>query len=318
MTRKLVRINAVRTQSKRSARNPLATLIRSARIPFLVLTPICVGLGWAAAVYTHNASQLDSLNLMLALLGVIAAHASVNWRNEYIDFNSGLDQQTYRTPFSGGSGALIIAPKDLAIVHRASFVALGVTIIVGLCLIVRAGIAVLPFGIAGIALVSAYSTWINRHPLICLLAPGIGLGPITVVGTYRVLTGEFSYVALIVSLVAFFLTSNLLLLNQFPDREADARCGRRHIPIVYGTGVSIVIYRLFAVAAGIVISLGVALRYLPPSCLTALASLSVAFIAASGAQRHADRAAYLVPYLALNAIAAIITPLCLLIALGAT
>jgi len=43
---------------------------------------------------------------MLALLGAFLAHVSVNTLNEYYDFKSGLDLETIRTPFSGGSGAL--------------------------------------------------------------------------------------------------------------------------------------------------------------------------------------------------------------------
>jgi len=40
------------------------------------------------------------------------------------------------------------------------------------------------------------------------------------------------------SLVPFFLVSDLLLLNQFPDAAADERVGRKHIPILIGRRAS--------------------------------------------------------------------------------
>ena len=46
------------------------------------------------------------LPLILALAGGLLAHISVNALNEYLDFTSGLDLTTLRTPFSGGSGTL--------------------------------------------------------------------------------------------------------------------------------------------------------------------------------------------------------------------
>jgi 1,4-dihydroxy-2-naphthoate polyprenyltransferase len=50
-----------------------------------------------------------------------------------------------------------------------------------------------------------------------------------VMGTDFVLTGEYSWTAFIASLVPFFLVSDLLLLNQFPDALPDQRIGRKNI-----------------------------------------------------------------------------------------
>ncbi len=43
----------------------------------------------------------------------------------------------------------------------------------------------------------------------------------------------------------FFLVSNLLLLNQFPDLEADRSAGRRHLPIVLGRPSSSQVFGYF-------------------------------------------------------------------------
>ena len=55
-----------------------------------------------------------------------------------------------------------------------------------------------------------------------------------VVGTHIAVAGRYDTAAGIAALVPFFLVSALLLLNQFPDVEADREAGRRHLPIVWG------------------------------------------------------------------------------------
>ena len=72
-------------------------------------------------------------------------------------------------------------------------------------------------GLAGLLLVFGYTIWFTRDPYLCLIAPGLGFGPFMVMGTHFVLTGNYAWTAFIASLIPFFLVSNLLLLNQFPD-----------------------------------------------------------------------------------------------------
>jgi len=77
------------------------TIVQSMRVPFLVLTPVCVFLG--ASTVVANQAEVSLFVLLLALLGAFLAHISVNTLNEYLDFKSGLDLETIKTPFSGGS-----------------------------------------------------------------------------------------------------------------------------------------------------------------------------------------------------------------------
>ena len=39
---------------------------------------------------------------VLAFIGLLLAHISVNTLNDYFDYRSGIDLETRRTPFSGG------------------------------------------------------------------------------------------------------------------------------------------------------------------------------------------------------------------------
>jgi len=83
-------------------------LLGPMRLPFLILTPACVLLGIGAAFY--QSGRVDLLQVVIVLIGALAAHISVNALNEYFDFRSGLDLRTQRTPFSGGSGTLAAQP----------------------------------------------------------------------------------------------------------------------------------------------------------------------------------------------------------------
>ena len=97
-------------------------VFQSMRVPFLVLTVACVFLGASVAVFNQTTISLPIL--MLALFGALLAHISVNTLNEYFDFKSGLDFETEKTQFSGGSGALPRNPEMLSAVFATSTTAL--------------------------------------------------------------------------------------------------------------------------------------------------------------------------------------------------
>lgn len=291
----------------------IPTLLRTLRPPFLVLTPACVLLGYATA--RSVAGQVDPLLLLVALAAALFAHISVNMLNEYHDFTSGLDLQTNRTPFSGGSGALPMHPDAALSVLVAGLVSLGIVVLAGVYFLYLRGLVLLPAGLAGVILVVTYTRWLNRTPWLCFVAPGLGFGPVMVAGTHFALTGELSALPVTAALVPFFLTSNLLLLNQYPDIEADANSGRNHVPIAYGTGVANTVYGFSAAAAALTLLLGVGEGMLPDAALAALAPLGLAGFALSGAIRHHDGIGRHPQYLAANAAAAVLTPFVLAVAL---
>lgn len=290
----------------------LRALAGPARLPFLILTPACVVLGVACVWRVQGA--LDVLQVLLVLIGALASHVSVNAFNEYLDFRSGLDATTSRTPFSGGSGSLPAQPALAGATLAMAVVALLIAATVGLYFLYLQGAVLLPVGLTGLLLVATYTQWWAYQPLMCLLAPGLGFGLLMVNGTVIALTGAWDPTAILVSVVPSLLVSDLLLLNQFPDVEADRAIGRRHFPITIGRPDSA---RLFAVlyllAFGVVIS-GVASTLLPASALMALAAAPLAWRAARGAIAHADDIPALLPAMRLNVLVNLLTPM--LLALG--
>lgn len=276
------------------------------RLPFLILTPACVALGFGTALWTQG--YVAPFQVIMVLVGAISAHISVNAFNEYFDFKSGLDFHTQRTPFSGGSGTLPANPhmaKHALVIAIATF-----TVVVGIgfyFLIVR-GPALLVIGTLGLFLLIFYTPWIAHHPYLCLVAPGLGFGPFMVIGTHVALTGSYSWTAFVASLIPFFLVSNLLLLNQFPDVEADRDVGRRHLPIVIGRRASSLLYVGFLVMAYLSLILGVYNQYLPQASLVGLATSILAVPASIGSYRYAENVKKLIPSLGINVAINILTP----------
>jgi len=287
-------------------------LLDPMRLPFLILTPACVVLGLATAIWTSG--QVNWFHFFLVLIGALSAHISVNTFNEYFDFKSGLDAKTTRTPFSGGSGMLPENPEMGKAALIMAWVFLVITAVIGIYFGVRIGLGILPLGILGLLLIYFYTEWITRYPLLCLIAPGMGFGLLMVMGTDFVLSGGYSWTAFIASLVPFFLVSNLLLLNQFPDVEADQSVGRKHYPIQIGKQKSSLIYISFLLLPFAAIGFGIATGLFPLSSLIGFLSLLLVLPIIKGVLAHAEETEKLIPTLGQNVIINLVTPV--LVAVG--
>jgi len=287
-------------------------LLGPMRIPFLILAPACVVLGYGATFWERG--RVHPLYFALSLLGAITAHISVNALNEYFDFKSSLDFRTNKTPFSGGSGTLPSSPEAARYALVTGLGSLAITVLVGLYFLIIRGLALLPIGLLGVVIILAYTVWLTRQPLFCLIAPGLGFGLLMVMGTHFVLTGEYSMTAFVASLVPFFLVSDLLLLNQFPDIEADRQVGRRHFPILLGPRSSAFIYGAFLLFAFSSIGIGVILGFLPGSALLGLAPVVIAVPTFRGVLRYGEDMSKLIGYMGLNVLLTVLAPV--LVAIG--
>lgn len=291
----------------------LRTVWRALRPPFLLLTLVCFALGVALV---HGAgARLVTVDALWVLLGALAAHGAVNLLNEYHDARSGLDQHTRRTPFSGGSGALQDDPAGLSAVRAAAWALLIVTLLVGAWALTRGGALLLPIGAVGVALVLSYTPILNRHPWLCLVAPGLGIGTLVVLGTVTVLSGGLDPRSVLAALVSGLLGSALLLANQFPDIDADRRVGRRHLAISHGRTVARRVYVALALLAALALVAGALLGLLPASACLALPALAPMAYTWRGLGVADADAARLTPYLAANVAAVLLTPLALAVTL---
>ena len=251
----------------RPVMSKLAAYAGVARAPFLLLPVTLVASGVAAAAYDGRALLVPSV---LALVGLVSLHAAVNAFNEASDMKTGIDLHTTRTPFSGGSGTL---PSGALSVRGAVGVGIAGSLIglaVGGVLIARVGWWPLSLVMAlGAVSVLAYTQVFARSGMGEGFA-GLGLGLLPVIGTALVQEGVVGPAAWAAGVPAFLMTFNLLLLNEFPDEQADRAGGRRNLVLLLGRRAAAAIYVFAVVATPGAIAVAVALGALPALALVAV------------------------------------------------
>ncbi len=75
--------------------------LRAIRVRFLLASVIAVSLGLSIAWWQNQ--PIDIFHAFLTYVGVISLHASVDLLNDYWDYKRGIDTQTKRTKYSGGT-----------------------------------------------------------------------------------------------------------------------------------------------------------------------------------------------------------------------
>jgi 1,4-dihydroxy-2-naphthoate octaprenyltransferase len=273
------------------------------RPQFLLLSVFLVLLGTAIA---WHEGCFDPLKFVLTLIGLVLAHASVNVLNDYFDYKSGIDLETTRTPFSGGSGVLpsgLLKPKG---VYMYGVGCLMVALIIGIYLTFISGWQLLPLILLGGPVIYFYTSHLTKW-LVGELWAGLGLGTLPVLGTYFVQTGSYSAEAVIASLAPGFLTANLLFLNEFPDIEADKKGGRYNLVIALGLKNASRLYVGFIVLTYLSIISGVVFKLMPPLTLIGFLSIFFAFKGAKVTLKHYDNAQELLPALKANVLTVLVT-----------
>ncbi len=237
-----------------------------ARAPFLMLPVTLVIAGTGAAVHLGLANWFRA---GLALVGMLAVHIAVNALNEASDYRTGIDLKTQRTPFSGGSGTLPGGRLSYGKAVATGLVGGAIGVVVGLYFLTVVGWPLVPILAVGAVAVFAYTDVLARGYVGEMFA-GLGLGALPVLGTALVQTGSYDSVAVAASLPAFFMTFNLLLLNEFPDEAADREGGRRNLVLLLGRRKAARLYALFGALVPVSIIVSVVLDYLPALTLLAV------------------------------------------------
>jgi 1,4-dihydroxy-2-naphthoate octaprenyltransferase len=276
------------------------------RAPFLLLALVLAFLGAGIAWY-EDPDSFNVVYAVLAFVGILLAHISVNVLNEYFDYKSGVDFKTQRTPFSGGSGALptgMVTPKQALWLGTGCLVAI---VPLGVYFTLTAGWGLLPLLVVAAACIVLYT------PLILKMgwpewAPGVGLGSLPVLGAFFVHSGAYPPAVIFAAIPSGILVHNLLLLNEFPDVEADRTANRRTMPIALGKRRASFIYSALTIAVYLWIIGGVAASIMPPLTLLGLLTLPMAVKAIRGALAYQDMDR-LVPGMASNVMVVLLTQL---------
>jgi 1,4-dihydroxy-2-naphthoate octaprenyltransferase len=273
---------------------------------FLLLSVVLAFLGTSIAWY-DGAFHLG--HALLALLGLLLAHISVNVLNDYFDNRSGVDLTTKRTPFSGGSGILpaaLLKPKQVLWFGLGSLL-LGIPI--GVYFVIVSGWLLLPLLLIAAACVLLYTPFILKVKW-PEWAPGLGMGTLPVLGAYFIQTGGYTISTFIASVPSGILVHNLLLLNEFPDTEADVKFGRKTMPITMGKAKASIVYSVLTIIVYLWIIGWVVAGQMPLFSLIALLTLPLAVKAIQGTRKHQDLSR-LVPAMANNVLVVLLTQLLL-------
>jgi len=274
----------------------LKTWFMEIRGPFLALSLVLAPIGTAIA--WHD----GSFNLgyfLLAWVGAILAHVGVNVFNEYFDYQSGLDFETQKTPFSGGSSILTAGLIEARKAYLLGMVCLFIDAVIGIYFVIVQGWGLLPVILLGGLFAYFYTPYLSRWQ-VGEVAAGLGLGSLVVLGAYYVQTGQYTWEVIVASLAPGFLTANLLLLNEFPDVEADRRVGRRNLVMALGRRNAAWLYTILLACTYLSIVLGVVFRLMPWPALVSLLTMPLARKAIQGALQHYDDIPQLIPALAAN------------------
>ena len=208
------------------------------RLPFLSATimPILVG----AAVAKFMGFAVDWSWLGITLLGGSLLHIGTNTSNDYFDYLSGTDNLNYNYSnkgLNGGSRGIqmgLISPKG---VRNLTIVVFGLSILVGIPLIQKAGMPVLWLGIIGFLSGLFYTAppfrFSSRKGLGELLI-GLNFGPLMVAGSTLVQTGQLLPEAFLAGVPLGFLIAAVVYINEFPDHDSDKATGKNTLIVVFG------------------------------------------------------------------------------------
>ena len=280
----------------------LKTWIQEARPQYLLLPVVLILVGTSIAAYE---GRLNMAYAILALVGLLLCHMSVNILNDYFDFKSGVDLKTMKTPFSGGSGILPaerLTPTQVLWYGSICFV---LAIPIGIYFTIVQGWQLLPLLLLGAICVLFYTPVILKTHF-PEWSPGIGLGILPVLGAYFAQTGSYANSALIGAVPSGFLVLNLLLLNEFPDAEADTIASKKTLPITAGKRKAAIIYSSFTILTYMWICGAVIFGKMPIFALIALLTVPFAIKAIRGAF-HYHELNRVIPAMGNNVIVVLLT-----------
>jgi len=268
--------------------NPAARYFAATRPAFLTASLMACLIGLAIA--WHDGLAFDIPLALITLLFAMLSQAGVNVLNDYYDALNGTDaQNTERIfPFTGGSRFIQNGVLTLAQMRNFGFALMACVAAAGLWLMARSAPQLMYVGLAGLFIGWAYSAppfKLNSRGWgeLCVAA---GILAITV-GSDFVQRKGFAAAPFIAGLSYALLTTNLLYINQFPDRTADTAAGKLHwvarLPVQHARWGYVLIVAL--VYAWLIA--GVALGWLPMLALLALFALPLSVKAAQLLLRHA-------------------------------
>ena len=246
----------------------LIKMLAITRMPFTSasLLPIFV----IGAYFAGSGDGLFSIPLfVLTIFGILIAHLGINVFNDYFDVKDGTDEANaeYFQQVSGGSRAIELGLISLKGTQKLGIVLTMVALIIGGSILFnvnelnRNGVIIT--ALAGLFLGYFYTA----RPFRLVARRGLGeiaiflaFGPLLTIGTgFAIFEGDFLATngettnhfmnCLLLGIPLGLLTTNILLINEFPDMKSDATTGKNHLVVTFGKKASRWIYLVFLLLA---------------------------------------------------------------------
>jgi 1,4-dihydroxy-2-naphthoate octaprenyltransferase len=235
--------------------------------------PMTLFAGLVGGLLAVRAPGFNTLDLVLAIAGIVLAHLNNNLTNDLFDTSVGTDQESYPRA--------LYAPHPLLshlVTARQLYAAIAATtigdLVIAAVLLDRRGWGVVAFATAGIILSIAYTA-----PPLRLKKHGLGepdvlvvWGPLMVGGTYLGATGHLPWQVIVASVPYGLLCTTVLMGKHVDKIPYDEPTGTRTLPVILGERrakqVTLGLLAAFYVATGI----GVAVKAMPwPAVVIVLA-----------------------------------------------
>ncbi|TNF31357.1 MAG: 1,4-dihydroxy-2-naphthoate polyprenyltransferase [Deltaproteobacteria bacterium] len=232
-------------------------------VPVVVGTAVAAGtLGWRPGV------------ALAALLVALGLQIGSNLVNDAADFVHGADDERRLGPARAAQRGWL-TPRQLA---AGAAVAFAVALALGMWLATIGGWPVIAVGL--VALLAAIAYTAGPVPLGYL---GLGdvlvfifFGPVAVVGTAWLQTGDASDAAVLASIPVGLLSTAILVVNNLRDRHTDAEAGKRTFAVRFGERATRAFYVILVATALTLPVVGVALGLVPAGWLVSLGALPFA------------------------------------------
>jgi 1,4-dihydroxy-2-naphthoate octaprenyltransferase len=255
------------------------------------VAPVIIGSAWGYQV----AGRFDWGVFAAALVATLSVHLGCNVLNDVGDDLSGTDRNNEERifPYTGGSRFIqngVMSAREMTVLGIALLL---IAALLGVVLIVLRGPAVLAFGLIGVLLGVLYSL-----PRVQLAAHGLGeaaiaiaFGVLPVTGAAWLQSDRLDWASVLISVPVGMWVTAILLINEVPDRNADAGAGKRTLVVRLGTDGTRRLYLALHVTACAAFLLAGIMRLVPWWMgVASLALLAGAQRAARNIREPIDRA----------------------------
>ncbi|MBN2072794.1 MAG: prenyltransferase [Actinobacteria bacterium] len=220
---------------------------------------------------------------ILGLAAVVLIMLATYYNGEYYDIEEDrIAAKSGSSAFSGGSRVIVSGALPRRYAITGAYISLALAVAAGLVLqfYYRTGIWTIPLGVIGLFFGFFYSKppfrWVERGIGEILIGFSYGWLPVAV--AFYMQTQRFDPFLVWMSIPIGLTIFNVILLNEFPDYEADRKAGKKNLVVRLGKQRGILIYISAQILTWIMFPVSMSIRFMMVSSIVAVPFLIVSLI----------------------------------------